>query len=191
MKSASLKVDAYIAKSQDFAIPVLEYLRGLIHKTCPEVEETIKWGMPHFMYKGDNLCYMASFKNHCAFGFWKEKLMTNFHELLTEKAGDAMGNLGRISSRKDLPNQKILVACIKEAMKLNEDGIKLVKTTKRIDPKDLIVPADFEQALHKKTKAKKAFEAFSASHKKEYIEYINEAKREETRLRRIANNNEQ
>lgn len=185
MKNTDSRVDQYILKSQDFAVPVLEHLRSLVHKVCPEVEETMKWSFPHFMYKGEILCSMASFKQHCAFGFWKEKLMKESGKLLTDKGKTAMGDFGRISSLKDLPNVKILTACIKEAMKLNEEGVKLSKTFKRIDPKDIVVPGEFQKALNKNAKARKAFEAFSNSHKREYIEYISEAKREETRQNRI------
>jgi hypothetical protein len=68
------RIDDYIAKSQDFARPILEHLRDLVHKACPEVEETMKWSFPHFDYKG-MMCSMAAFKQHCAFGFWKASLI--------------------------------------------------------------------------------------------------------------------
>jgi uncharacterized protein YdeI (YjbR/CyaY-like superfamily) len=184
MGKTDTRIDQYINKSQDFAIPILEYLRKLIHKTCPSCEETMKWSFPHFMYKGEILCSIASFKQHCAFGFWKQKLMTESENLL-DKGKTAMGDFGKITSLKDLPSAKILNECIKEAMRLNDEGIKLTKTVKKLDPKDIIVPADFQKALNKNKVAKEAFAAFSNSHKKEYISYINEAKREVTRTNRI------
>jgi len=186
MKNTDPRIDQYILKSQEFAIPILEYLRKLVHKVCPDCQETMKWSFPHFEYKGEILCSMASFKKHCSFGFWKEKLMTKSQNLLTDKGKTAMGDFGKITSLKDLPSAKILTMCIQEAMKLNEDGIKIVKTIKRIDPKDIVIPPDFQKALNKNAKAKKAFEAFAPSHKREYIGYITEAKREETKQKRIA-----
>ncbi len=71
------RIDAYIAKSVPFAQPIMEHCRALIHEACPEVTETIKWGMPSFEYKGI-LCGFAAFKAHCSFGFWK-------HAILAEK----------------------------------------------------------------------------------------------------------
>ena len=185
MKNTDPRIDQYILKSREFAIPILEYLRKLVHKVCPGCEETMKWSFPHFNYDGEILCSMASFKKHCAFGFWKEKLMTKSQNLLTDKGKTAMGDFGKILSLKDLPSAKILTMCIKEAMELNETGIKLPKTVKKIDPKDIVIPPGFQKALNKNAKAKKAFEAFSNSHKSEYIEYINEVKREETKLKQI------
>ncbi len=186
MKNTDPRIDQYILNSKEFAIPILEYLRKLVHKVCPDCEETMKWSFPHFQYKGEILCSMASFKNHCAFGFWKEKLMVKSRSLLTDKGKTAMGDFGKITTLKDLPSAKILTKCIQEAMALNEAGVKLPKTVKKIDPKTIVIPPDFQKALNKNPKAKKSFEAFSPSHKKEYIEYINEAKREETKQRRIA-----
>ena len=185
MKNTDPRIDSYISNSQEFAIPILDYLRKLVHKVCPDCQETMKWSFPHFEYKGEILCSMAAFKKYCAFGFWKEKLMTKSQNLLTDKGKTAMGDFGKITSLKDLPTTKILSLCIQEAMKLNEDGIKIAKTVKRIDPKDIVVPSDFQKALNKNAKAKKVFEAFTPSHKREYIGYINEAKREETKQKRI------
>lgn len=186
MKNSDPRIDKYIQNAQEFAIPILEYLRKLIHKVCPDCQETMKWSFPHFEYKGEILCSMAAFKKHCAFGFWKEKLMIQSQNLLTDKGKTAMGDFGKITTLKDLPSAKILSICIQEAMQLNENGIKIPKTVKRLDPKEIIVPSEFQKALNKNAKAKKAFEAFAPSHKKEYIEYINEAKREETKMNRIA-----
>ncbi len=186
MKNTDPRIDIYISNAQEFAKPVLTHLRKIVHTACPDCQETMKWSFPHFEYKGEILCSMASFKKHCAFGFWKEKLMVNSKDLLTDKGKTAMGDFGKITSVKDLPSGKILTQCIREAMKLNEEGIKMTKTVKRLDPKDIIVPPDFQRALNKNPKAKNAFNEFSPSHKKEYIEYITEAKRDETKQKRIA-----
>lgn len=117
------KVDTYISQSQDFAKPILNHLRKLIHIACPQAEESIKWGHPHFEYKG-LLCNMAAFNKHCAFGFWKAALMKDA-DLLKENNADAMGHSGKLKSLSDLPKDKIIIARIKEAALLNEEGIQL------------------------------------------------------------------
>ncbi|MBS3944411.1 MAG: DUF1801 domain-containing protein [Melioribacter sp.] len=108
MGSKDLRIDLYIAKSQEFAKPILEHLRGLVHKACPEVEETMKWSFPHFDYKG-MMCSMAAFKQHCAFGFWKASLMREKKLMVNAKAETAMGHLGKITCLKDLSADKVLL----------------------------------------------------------------------------------
>lgn len=185
MATKNKAVDAYIAKSADFAKPILNHLRELVHKTCPNVEEKMKWGFPHFDYKGEMLCSMAAFKQHCSFGFWKASLMKDPVLLETAKSEVAMGHLGKIISLKDLPSDKKLVAWIKEAMKLNDEGKKVVKVKPTVK-KEVSVPDYFTAALKKNKKALATFEAFSPSCKREYIEWVTEAKREETRNKRMA-----
>lgn len=114
------RIDTYIGASADFAKPILTHLRGLVHKACPQVNETIKWGFPHFDYHGI-MCSMASFKQHAAFGFWKAKLMEDFEKVLKPNGETAMGHFGKIKSLRDLPADKILVQYIKEAARLNAD----------------------------------------------------------------------
>jgi len=182
MGSRDKRIDAYIAKSADFAQPILRDLREIIHDGCPDVEETIKWSFPHFMYKG-MLCSMASFKEHCAFGFWKGNLVVPGEE---NKSADAMGQFGRITSRKDLPAKRVLLEYVKKAMQLHDQGIKLpAKPKPRINKKDLKVPDYFVAALKRDKKAHAVFEGFSYSKKKEYVEWVTEAKTDETRKRRI------
>ncbi len=151
MPSINPGVDAYIAKAAPFAQPVLNHLRHLVHKTCPEVEENIKWGMPSFEYKG-MLCGFASFKQHCTFGFWKASLMKDKVLMENARSESAMGHLGRITSLKDLPSDKKITAWIKEAMKLNEEGKKVVKA-KPVVKKDLVIPAYIPLAIKKNKKA--------------------------------------
>ena len=182
------RVDAYIDKAADFAKPVMNHLRALIHSTCPDVEETWKWSFPIFMYKGAIMCNMAAFKEHCSFGFWKASLMTDTDDILEKREKEGMGHLGKIYSLKDLPKDAVLKKYIKEAMKLNEDGVKLPprkKATEK-DKKELIVPDYFVKELKKNKNAAKVFDAFSYSHKKEYIEWFEEAKTEPTRNKRMA-----
>lgn len=178
-------IDAYIAKSQDFAKPIMEHIRKIIHKTCPDVTETIKWGMPAFEYKGPFMGF-AAFKKHFALFFWKGALMKDSKILMGKNAKGAMGNLGRIESIEDLPKDAVLVKWIKEAMKLNDAGIKLGRSEKpKHERKEYKMPAYFQKELNRNKKAKAVFDAFAPSHKGEYLEWIIEAKTEETRNKRM------
>ena len=180
-------IDLYISKAQPFAQPILTHFRKLVHDTCPDAEEKMKWGMPFFDYKGQMLCNMASFKQHCAFGFWKASLMKDAQLLENAKSESAMGHLGKITSMKDMPSDKKIIGWIKEAMKLNDEGksVPKPKPTEK-DKKELIVPIQLQAALNKNKKAKSTFENFAYSHRKEYIQWITEAKTETTRDKRIA-----
>jgi uncharacterized protein YdeI (YjbR/CyaY-like superfamily) len=178
------RIDAYIAQSADFAQPILEHLRELVHRACPAVEEKMKWSFPHFDYQG-MMCSMASFKQHCAFGFWKASLMPDPQRLLTQSR-EAMGQMGQIKSLADLPPDDVLIAYVKEAARLNEENIKLPARPKAAENTDLIVPQTLTDALKENRKAAETFENFSRSNKKEYIHWITEAKSEETRNKRLA-----
>jgi uncharacterized protein YdeI (YjbR/CyaY-like superfamily) len=170
------RVDGYIKKAQPFARPILKHLRTLVHRGCPDIEETIKWRMPFFDRNGI-VCFMAAFKEHCAFGFWKGEL------LFGKEAEGAMGHFGRITSMKELPSDWEIVGCVKKAAELNERGVQKKRSTLR--RRKLTVPSDLKAALAKNAKARKTFERFSYSHKKEYIDWIASAKRDETRQRRL------
>lgn len=183
MATCDPRIDAYIAKSADFARPILVHLRELVHAACPDVEETMKWSFPHFMYKG-MLCGMSAFKQHVAFGFWKGKLIVDDAGNSVE---DAMGQFGRITRIGDLPPKKTLTAYVKKAMALNEAGVKSPTRVKSAKPKpEATIPDDLAAALKKNAKARKTFEAFSPSARREYVDWITEAKRETTRVQRLA-----
>ena len=140
--------------------------------------------MPFFEYKGDNLCHMAAFKQHAVFSFWKAPLMKDPVLMENAKAETAMGHLGRITSLRDLPADKKLTAYIKEAMNLNEQGIKIPKAKPKA-VKPVAVPDYFLKAIKKNKKAWAVFQKFPPGHINEYVEWITEAKREETRISRI------
>ena len=162
MGKKDIRIDEYIDKAQEFAQPVLHHLRKLIHQTCPDVEETIKWGMPSFDYKGP-FAGMASFKQHCVFGFWKAKLMDDPDGYLGERAnqgGEAMYQMGRITSLKDLPPDKIILDFIRQAKKLNDEGIKLPATPKK-QKEELMMPDDLLKSLKKNKPALSTYENFS------------------------------
>ncbi len=184
MPAIDPRIDAYIEMKAEFAKPILKHLRQLIHKACPDVEETIKWSMPFFDYKGNTLCAMSAFKAHCGFMFWKSKLMRDPEGILQVTERGAMGNFDRITSLKDLPLDKILIAYIKEAAMLNEMNTKLPPRKKAVAT-ELKILDDFDSAISKNKKAKTVFENFTSGKKKEYIEWINEAKTEATKIKRI------
>ncbi len=179
MPTIDPRIDAYIASSPEFAQPILTHIRSVVHAACPDVEETMKWSRPHFQYKG-MLCQMSAFTAHCALGFWKGSI------LFPDSPGmEAMGHFGRIASIKDLPSKKELASLVKQAMKLNDDGVKTAARPKAA-PKELVVPADFAKALKADKAAQKVFDAGSPSFKREYVSWIEDAKAEATRLRRMA-----
>ncbi len=183
MPTTDPRIDAYIDNAADFAKPVLTHLRQLIHKVCPDVTETLKWSMPSFEYKGI-LCGMASFKKHCTLMFWKQSLLEQ-SAFPAEKT--AMGSFGRITSLKDLPSDKVLKSLIHQAMELNEKGIKVPKKKAAANGnKEVEVPEILAAALKKNKAARETFENFPPSCKKEYVEWITEAKTDATRDKRLA-----
>ncbi len=184
MKKTDPRIDAYIAKAADFAKPVLRHLRKLVHKGWPEAEETMKWSHPSFLYGGKILCGMAAFKAHCTFGFWHKKM----EDVLGSdgaKAGEAMGSLGRITSLDGLPADGMMIRYIRKAALLNESEAPGRPRPGGKPAKARPVPADLAAALKKNKKAASTFDAFSTSHRNEYVEWITEAKREETRAKRL------
>lgn len=186
MGSYNKATDDFIAKSADFAKPLLEHFRELVHEVCPDVEEKIKWGMPFFDYKNEMMCHMAAFKKHAVIGFWKASLMQDPILMQNASSEASMGHLGKITSLEDMPSDKKLKAYIKEAMKLNDDGIKVIKKPADKEKKELPVPDYFIKALKKNKAAAEIFEKFAPSHKKEYIMWITEAKTDATREKRLA-----
>lgn len=174
------RVDAYIAKKPDFAKAILSHIRRVMHSAVPDVEETIKWGAPAFEHKGI-LCIMAAFKEHCALNLWKGSLILRKGDKAVDESA---GNFGRLKSVKDLPPARVLAGYFKQAAKLNEDGV-VVKKTAPTKKAPLSVPPILHSALAKNAKAREAFEAFSPSHKREYIRWITEAKSDDTRQRRV------
>ena len=181
MPSRDKRIDAYIAKAADYAQPILKHLREVVHEGCPEIEETIKWSMPAFEYKGP-LAGMAAFKKHAVFGLWKHKLLVGSDP----RAETAMGSFGCLKSLDDLPSRKALVALVKKAKKLNDDGIKVVRDKTTRGKSRAVMHADLAAALAKNKKARTAFDAFPPSAQYEYVEWVAEAKADETRARRVA-----
>src|SRR5215217_3102350 len=166
MEKYDPRIDAYIDKAADFAKPVLMHVRQLMHATVPQVTETIKWGMPFFDYKGP-VCNMASFKQHCAFGFWKATALNDLHGLINSGEA-AMGSFGRLTSLADLPSDEILIDFIEQAVKLNETGVKgNVKKAPATPKSEIPMPHYFADVLAKEPKALATFQNFSASNKRE------------------------
>jgi len=185
MSKTDPRVDAYIAKSGDFAKPILTHLRALVHRGCPGAEETIKWQMPHFMHHG-MLCALGAFKAHCSLHFWRGEEILGRGKLPDAGGETAMGQFGRIARLADLPPDAELLGYIQKAAARNVAGPKPAARGKTAVKKELKAPPYFLAALRQNPKALANFNASSYSHKKEYVEWIAEAKREETRQKRLA-----
>jgi len=182
MEQYDNRVDIYIAQSADFAKPILEYIREVVHEASPLITETLKWGMPFFDYKGP-VCQMAAFKQHCAFGFWRWSLMKGD---LKDTDDAAAGSFGRVTDITDLPARETLIAYVLQGIDLNEKGIKKANPKKAPTEKaELVIPDYFIDFLSAYPKAVQVFYDFSYSNKKEYVEWITEAKTEATRQKRL------
>jgi uncharacterized protein YdeI (YjbR/CyaY-like superfamily) len=184
MEQYDARIDAYIAKSADFAKPILMHIRQVVHQASPLITETVKWGMPFFDYKGP-VCMMAAFKQHCAFGFWKASRLNDPDKLL--KGSDeeaAAGSFGRVVGLADLPSDEALTGFVLQMIQLNESGVKEPKKPSAPKAK-LPMPADFDKLLRGKLAAMDNFEKFSPSKKREYLEWFAEAKSDATREKRM------
>jgi uncharacterized protein YdeI (YjbR/CyaY-like superfamily) len=185
MSNAAASVDAYSENAQAFARPILAHLRGLIRAACPEVIETMKWGIPHFDYRGEMMCIFAAYKAHCSFGFWKDSLMSDARLKANADLPAAKRFMGKLTTLADLPSDAELTAWIREAMSLNARGVKLVPRKSADAPKAVGVPAAFAERLAANPSVKAVFEVKSASFQKEYNLWIGEAKTDATRDKRI------
>lgn len=168
------RVDEYIAKAADFARPILEHLREVAHCALPGAEEAIKWGMPHFLVNGKNVAGMAAFKAHCTFVIHGDG-----------RQGDAMGQFGRIGSITDLPDETELTTKLQAARERIESSGTAVRIVRK--PKaEIPMQEDFSAALDALPAAKANYEAFTPAQRRDYLEWITEAKTEGTRAKRIA-----
>ena len=185
MAEKVLTVDQYIENAAPFAQSILKQLREYVHSACPEVEELIKWNFPNFVYNNQNLCSMAAFKSHCAFTFWLGAQLNDVHGILNPVGKTAMGQLGKLTSLNDLPSQDKFIATLKEAMRLNESGVKLKKSAPKSDEPILTLTGKFEAILEKNNSALSFFEHLSPSQQREYTKWIDYAKTESTQEKRI------
>jgi uncharacterized protein YdeI (YjbR/CyaY-like superfamily) len=185
MTKPNSKVTEYIAKSADFAKPILNQLRELILSTCPDADEDVKWGTPHYAYKGDHLCMMGAFKSHCSFSLYKAEMMKDKSIQDSVKAGKKFGYMDKLKSIDELPPKKVLVAYIKEAMVINESGVKKARP-KTEKPKLIELPDYFAKALKANARANKVFNEKSDAFRKDYIIWVSDAKAEDTRQKRLA-----
>lgn len=173
------RIDAYIDKAAPFAQPILKTIRERVHAACPEAQETLKWSMPTFMYKGKILIGMAAFKGHAALNFWRGSELTG----KTQEMDEAMGQFGRLSAVDDLPGEAEFAALVRQAMALEDAGAKAPQLKK---PREAIaMPDDFRDALAANASARAIYDGFPPSKQRDYLEWITEAKRPETRARRI------
>ena len=176
------RIDAYIVNSPEFAQPILRHIRQLVHRACPEAQETMKWSRPHFEYQG-MMCGISAFKAHCAIGFWRPEIRAMVDG--PEIKSDAMGQFGRITALSDLPDDAVLMGYVKAAAALNESG-KKAPPRKVKEKGPLVVPPYFQKALKADKKAGEVFRGFSPSKQREYVEWLTEAKTEATRDKRLA-----
>jgi uncharacterized protein YdeI (YjbR/CyaY-like superfamily) len=181
MAGTDPRIDAYIASAAPFARPILERLRAIVHEACPGVEETMKWSAPSFVHAGGILCGMAAFKQHASFGFWKHALVMG-----EDNPRNGMGSFGKMTSVEDLPPRRELAALIRKAMALNEQSVKTPSARKTAPKPPPAAPEDLAAALQQNQAARATFEAFPPGQKREYIEWLTEARREETRRKRLA-----
>jgi uncharacterized protein YdeI (YjbR/CyaY-like superfamily) len=177
------RIDTVIERAAPFAQPILTRLRKVMHAALPEVEEDLKWRHPTFVHQGI-LAGMAAFKKYCSLGFWKQDLLLTRLPAADRKALESMGKL---TSVEELPSDAAMIRIIKVAAKMNEDGVKVARPKPRPASERVVeTPAFLQAALKKNAKARAAYEAFSFSHRKEYVDWLNDAKTDETRARRLA-----
>jgi uncharacterized protein YdeI (YjbR/CyaY-like superfamily) len=174
------RIDAYIAKQADFARPILEHIRRLMGESGLELEETIKWSMPHFTYRGRLLAGMAAFKAHATLGLWHASEVLG----ATGAERSAMGQFGRLTSIADLPPDEEILTLIRRAAEIAAAGPK--PRPKKPPKPELPAPDDLRAALDAEPRAAATFEGFPPSCRREYVEWVVEAKRPETRAKRVA-----
>jgi uncharacterized protein YdeI (YjbR/CyaY-like superfamily) len=173
------RIDAYIERQAEFARPILTHLRSVIHEACPDCEETLKWSMPSFLHKGKILAGFAAFKAHATFGYWNDSMLSQ-----DEKNRSAMGQFGRLTALADLPPKATLLDLTRKSMALIESGAKPPRATAKKAP--FTVPQDLRAAIDAEPKAAATFDAFPPSCQREYVDWVTEAKRDETRAKRLA-----
>lgn len=179
MKTDS-RIDAYIDRQAAFAQPILLHLRDIVHAACPDCEETLKWSSPTFMYKGKILAGFAAFKAHATFGYWSGSQVLE----ADPAQASAMGQFGRLTSLDDLPSRATLEDLTKKAMALVDEGVKPPRATAKKAP--FTVPQDLRAAIDGTPAAAATWEGFPPSCQREYVEWVTEAKRDETRAKRLA-----
>jgi uncharacterized protein YdeI (YjbR/CyaY-like superfamily) len=172
------RIDAYIDRQADFAQPILRHLRDMIHAACPDCEETLKWSMPSFLYKGKILAGFAAFKAHATFGYWNDSMLGE-----DSKNRSAMGQFGRLASLDDLPDRTTLIDLTRQSMALVDSGAKPPRATAKKAP--FTVPQDLRAAIDAAPAAAATWEGFPPSCQREYVEWVTEAKRDETRAKRL------
>lgn len=178
------RIDDYIDESREYARPILAYLRQLVHAACPEVTETMKWGFPHFDYKG-MYASMAAFKEHCSFGFWKGSLLDDPRGLLTLSGDSGMASFGKVRKIADLPSDDVLLEFLIQAMDLNERGVNVPRPVKEKVLETMPLPPELERGLTSSPRAAATFRSLSHSGRNDYIRWINDAKTAPTREKRL------
>lgn len=177
---ADPRIDAYIAKAQPFARPILEHVRKRVRAVVPDVEETLKWGAPSFVLDGKILLMMAAFKAHAALNFWRGQELRG-----DEAKADAMGQFGKLTSVGDLPTDDALDALIRQAAELTRSVPAPRKPKHAPKPAPTLHP-EFAAALAAAPKAREVLDGFPPSAQRDYLDWITDAKQDATRRKRIA-----
>ena len=216
MASSDRRVDAYIAHAAPFAQPILARLREDVHAACPDAEEAVKWSMPFFMHAGRNLAHMAAFKAHCAFGFELGRAVVDLgREAQAMGQFGRITKLDDLPPRAEVRKLVTKAAALIDAgtrpprapknvfgavADSDADGGPAIRTgngaaggapelpqppAARIMVVPELPPA-FAAALARQASARRFFDSLAPGHRRDYVLWIAEAKREETRLRRIA-----
>ena len=185
--NSNARVDAYIEKAQPFARPILRKIREMVHAHHPEIGEAIKWGMPMFTYRGKNLCHMAAFKAHAAFGFWRREGAEKREADARDDAAEGMGQFGKLTSVDELPPQAVIAELIDEGMALIDGAAKARAAPEKRPPRAIVseTPPTLAAALAANPKAQATYDAFPPGARRDYDEWIAEAKRDDTRAKRV------
>jgi uncharacterized protein YdeI (YjbR/CyaY-like superfamily) len=173
------RVDAYIAKAQPFAQAILSHVRGRVHAAVPDAEETLKWSAPAYTLDGKILLITAAFKAHAALNFWRGQ------EIRSGATDEGMGQFGKLRSVEDLPPDDELDALIRTAAELAKSAPAPRKTKHAPKPAPEMHP-EFAAALDRAPKAKSALDSFPPSARRDYLEWVADAKQDATRQKRIA-----
>jgi len=176
-QNASKLIDEAFSKFTGFQKEYCNHLRKLIHKAMPDVKEDWKWG-PNFNVNG-MVCGVWGFKDHVKLVFFKGSAMKDTYKLFNQ-GKENEGNRSINFSSADKIDDKKIIEYLKEAAEINRKGIKLVKKEIKV-----VMPAILVKALNKDKASKTYFESLAPSHRRDYADYISQAKQEETQLRRL------
>lgn len=178
------QIDEYIAGKEAWARPFLTKLRQLVLTANPKMEQEWKWKAPAFTHHGI-VCLLWGFKAHVSLTFSDGNLLDDPNQVFDDCGGNEHNRALKLRAGDTIPEKQI-VAWVKSACEINEKGLKPKAKQAAPKAKAVTVSADFDKALKKNKAVKEFFDSLSPSCKRAYTEWVDEAKREETKLKRIA-----